>query len=114
MWKKLRNSSAGLLLLAAIPMLGYAPDCLPIPSCLTEAMAGECPIGYVEDLDSECCIPGTEGPDWINSGYCCWSGDTMFTGDNNPPCCVNIARTACVNRGESTVHYPRRMQVKEK
>ena len=82
---------------------------------LASPVWAQCPPGYEEDAArAHCCQPGGQGPNWENSGYCCWSGDAMFAGDNNPPCCVNIARTVCVNRGESTVHYPRGMKVKEK
>lgn len=85
---------------------------------LASPVWAQCPAGYQEDAArAHCCLPGGQGPQWENSGYCCWSGDAMFTGDNNPHCCWNMIDSAeygrCRNRGESTIHFPRRVRVEK-
>lgn len=103
MWKKLRNSSAGLLLLAAIPMSAYALDCSHKPPCPTGTTAQEsvscdacCPAGtYIRNAsDTACCPSGT----WLSpDGLACVTDGAVLKSDGS--CYVFNDADACCEQG---------------
>lgn len=99
MWKKLRNSSAGLLLLAAIPMSAYALDCSHKPPCPTGTTAQEsvscdaCCAGesYIKKAtDKHCCIAGytpTDDGFCVPDGAILKSDGSCYVMAESDPCC---------------------------